>query len=120
MRDRRSSLTKICQRIETLRNKSGCGIAVEIIDDPKLREICCELAEKLNLNGVVNAEFFKNGTDYKIIEVNPRFSAGTSYSCRAGLNTVLDAFKIANAEPVCGDRLRIGMKLARRYETYEC
>lgn len=120
VRDRSSSITKICQRLETLRNKNGCGIAVEIVDYPDLRDICCELAEKLNLNGVVNAEFFKKDQEYKIIEVNPRFSAGTSYSCRAGLNTVLDAFKIANEEAIHQETIRIGMKLARRYETYEC
>ena len=120
VRDRVHSVIKICQRLETLRNKNGCGIAVEIVDYPILREICFELADKLDLNGVINAEFFKIGNTYKIIEVNPRFSAGTVYSCRSGLNTVIDAFKIANSEDISDKDIQIGMKFARRYEAYEC
>ena len=120
VRDRKHSAIKTCQKLETLRNRNGCGIAVEIVDDPVLEEICTELAVKLDLNGVVNAEFFKNGQIYKIIEVNPRFPAGTSYSCRAGLNIVLDAYRIANSEPVSEGLPQAGMKFARRYETYEC
>ena len=57
--------------------------------------ICDELMQRLQLNGVVNAEFFRTETGYKIIEVNPRFSAGTSFSCMAGCNTVMSALRIA-------------------------
>ena len=106
------------QRTEQLRNASGCGIAVEIIADPRLERICDELMEKLNLNGVVNAEFFRNGEQFRIIEINPRFSAGTSFSCLAGCDIVTDAIRIARGEPCVFGEPAVGAHLAKRYETY--
>lgn len=106
------------QRLELLRNGNGCGIAVKTIDDPKLHEICEKLMVKLDLNGVVNAEFFKTDTGYKIIEVNPRFSAGTSFSCMAGCNTVLNALWIAQGKECKFGEVRPGQHFAKRYETY--
>lgn len=106
------------QRIELLRNPSGCGIAVEIISDPKLTEICNRLMEKLDLHGIVNAEFFCYEDQYKIIEINPRFSAGTSFSCAAGCDTVMAALTLARENDFeLGDPV-VGMHLAKRYETY--
>lgn len=106
------------QRIEKLRNPSGCGIAVEVIAEPHLTEICNQLMEKLDLNGVVNAEFFRNGSQYKIIEINPRFSAGTSFSCIAGCDTVIAALNIASGDDFTLGEPVIGMHLAKKYETY--
>ena len=111
------------QRIEYLRNSSGCGIAVEIIDNPKLRDICDRLMEELDLNGVVNAEFFymRDGEDndcFRIIEINPRFSAGTSFTCLAGCDIVTDAIRIAAGEECELGTPAIGAHLAKRYETY--
>ena len=106
------------QRIEELRNPSGCGIAVKIIDDPKLAEICEQLMEKLDLNGVINAEFFRKDDHYQIIEINPRFAAGTSFSCAVGCNTVMAALDIAKGKDFVLDEPIIGIHLAKRYETY--
>lgn len=106
------------QRIEYLRNSSGCGIAVEIIDNPVLHRICDDLMDKLNLNGVVNAEFFKKEESFKIIEINPRFSAGTSFTCLAGCDIVSDAIRIADGEDCQLGTPAIGAHLAKRYETY--
>jgi carbamoyl-phosphate synthase large subunit len=107
------------QRRELIRNGNGCGIAVEIINDEELSRIVRSLAEKLNLNGVINAEFFETERGYKIIEVNPRFSAGTSYSCMAGSNLVTDAVSVATAGDIVVGDIAYGKHYARRYETYE-
>lgn len=106
------------QRIEELRNSSGCGIAVKIINDFRLTEICNRLMVNLDLNGVVNAEFFREGSQYKIIEINPRFSAGASFSCLAGCNVVIAALDIAEGNEFKLGEPKIGMHLAKRYETY--
>ncbi|MBR3268367.1 MAG: ATP-grasp domain-containing protein [Oscillospiraceae bacterium] len=106
------------QRKELLRNSNGCGIAVEIFRDPKLEQICDTLMEQLDLNGVVNMEFFDTGNGYKIIEINPRFSAGTVYSCMAGVNTVMNAMKIADGEPCEFGEIAVGAHFAERYEAY--
>ena len=106
------------QRVEHIRNSSGCGIAVEIIHEETLAEICDKLMEKLELNGVVNAEFIRNDDEYKIIEINPRFSAGSSFSCLAGSDIVSDALYIADGISCKFNDPLIGLHLAKRYETY--
>ena len=107
------------QRKELLRNSNGCGIAVEILDDHTLRRLCSELMEKLDLNGVCNAEFFHYGEEYRIIEINPRFSAGSRYSCMAGCNTVLNALYIADGKECVFGAITVGKHFAERYEAYQ-
>ena len=118
VRNRATGQKAQIQRRELLRNANGCGIAVEIFRDEKLEQICFRLIEELDLNGVVNIEFFDTGNGYKIIEINPRFSAGTLYSCMAGVNTVLCAVSIADGEPCRIGRAEIGARFAERYEAY--
>lgn len=118
LRNTKTGQKQQIQRIEHLRNGNGCGIAVEIVDLPKLHAICDELMEKLDLNGVVNAEFFHKGDTFKIIEINPRFSAGTSFSCLAGCDTVLNALRIAEGRECELGSLAVGAHMAKRYETY--
>ncbi len=118
VRNRKTGQKQQIQRIEYLRNSSGCGIAVEIIDHPGLRKICDRLMEKLDLDGVVNAEFFHRGDGFRIIEINPRFSAGTSFSCLAGCDIVMAAVRIASGEKCELGTAAIGAHLAKRYETY--
>lgn len=118
LRNARTGQKQQIQRIEHLRNSSGCGIAVEIVDIPALHAVCDELMKKLDLNGVVNAEFFHHEGNFKIIEINPRFSAGTSYTCMAGCDIVLNAVRIAEGQ-VCELGIpAIGAHMAKRYETY--
>lgn len=106
------------QRVEELRNASGCGVAVTILNEQKLADICDELMEKLALNGVVNAEFFRTEEGYSIIEINPRFPAGTSFSVLAGCNTPLHAIKIAEGKACLFGKMAYGKHLAKRYEAY--
>ena len=58
-------------------------------------------------------------SESKIIEINPRLPAGTSYSCLAGCNTVLNLLHIAKGLPLIESNIKIGARFARRYETYE-
>lgn len=109
----------VIQRKELLRNSNGCGIAVEITDDPTLNDISKELAKKLDLNGSINAEFFRTESGYRIIEVNPRLPAGVAYSCMAGCNTVICTLNIAQGEKCEFGCIKVGKHYARRYETYE-
>lgn len=119
MRNAKYNQLQMVQRKELLRNKNGCGIAVETIRDERLETICTELAEKLELNGVVNAEFFVNDDDVKIIEINPRFSAGSLFSYLAGCNLAKNALCIVNGKSCELQNLTVGKHYARRYETYE-
>lgn len=120
VRCRKTSLTQICQRQELLRNSNGCGIAVRIIKNDEIDRACVRIAELLDLDGIVNIEFFINDYSIKIIEVNPRIPAGVAYSCLAGLNLISLAFDIANGKSVMKYApLQLGAYYAKRYETYE-
>lgn len=118
IRNKKTGQSAQVQRRELLRNSNGCGIAVEIFEDPKLTEICNYLMENLDLNGVVNMEFFDTGKDYRIIEINPRLSAGSIYTCMAGVNTVINAMRIADGEECEFGNVAIGAHFAERYEAY--
>lgn len=118
IRNRKSGQMITIPRREMLRNSNGCGIAVEIFHDKKLEDICERLIENLDLNGVVNIEFFETEQGYKIIEINPRFSAGTEYTCMAGVNTVMNAMQIANGEECEMGEIAYGAHFAERYEVY--
>lgn len=118
IRNRNTKQTAQIQRREILRNSNGCGIAVEIIYSDKLNRICNQLMDSLDLNGVVNIEFFEIENGYKIIEINPRFSAGTQYSCMAGINTVMEAMNIVDEKPCVFGKIEIGAHFAERYEAY--
>lgn len=118
IRNKRTKQKAQIQRRELLRNSNGCGIAVEIIYNEKLSEICDHLMESLDLNGVVNIEFFETENGFKIIEINPRFSAGTQYSCMAGINTVIEAMNIVDEKPCTFGKVEIGTHFAERYEAY--
>lgn len=119
IRNAKTKQLMLVPRQELLRNANGCGIAVQTLHDEKLEQICGKLAEKLDLNGIVNAEFFRTADGYKIIEVNPRFSAGAGYSCMAGANMVINAIETANGEPCTFGVLTLEKHYAKRYETYE-
>ena len=105
-------------RREILRNKNGCGIAVEIIHDEDLESICKRISEELDLNGVANFEFFSTNQGYRLIEINPRFSAGSEYTCMAGFNIVKAALDIINGDSLVIGEIQYGARFAERYEVY--
>lgn len=119
VRNRKTQDFEIAQRLELLRNSNGCGIAVKIVDYPSIKEACKIIATKLDLNGVINAEFFILDKGPKIIEVNPRLPAGIEYSCMAGLDVVMNALRIAKGEACKFASIKIGAYYAKRYETFE-
>ena len=118
VRNRRTGQKAFVQRRELLRNANGCGIAVEIFHDNELASICDALMEKLDLDGVANVEFFDTGAGYRIIEINPRFSAGTIYTCMAGVDTVMNAMRIVDGADCAFGDVAIGAHFAERYEAY--
>ena len=119
VRNKNTGQIELAQRLELLRNSNGCGIAVEIVNNPEVREACLSIAEHLKLNGVINAEFFITDDGPKVIEVNPRLPAGIAYSCMCGLDVVMNALRIARSQECKFEPIRIGSHFAKRYETYE-
>lgn len=107
-------------RQELVRNKNGCGTVVKIVDDVNLKRYTKEIAEILNYNGVGNIEFIKQNDNYYMLEVNPRFPAGTAYTVMSGADFINDEIKIIkNREVDLKYDVKVNAIYTRRYETYE-
>lgn len=119
LRNKRTGQFFQLQRVELLRNSKGCGIAVKIIYDKALAKIVTAICEKLDLNGIVNIEFFACAEGYKIIEINPRFSAGYAFTYMSGAKLAMNAIKIAEGMACDIPKIEIGKFYAKRYEAYE-
>lgn len=75
-------------RKELMRTKNGAGTVVEILDPSHVAEAVREIAEKLDLSGVMNCEFIRHRDILYLMDINPRFSAGVSFSKMAGYDFV--------------------------------
>ena len=118
MRNAATGQFKAIPRRELLRNANGCGIAVELFRDEFLVGLCDSIAERLDLDGVVNMEFFDTPCGYRIIEINPRFSAGSAFTMMAGENLVDDAIAIADGRSCEDYEVDCSGHYAKRYEAY--
>lgn len=67
-------------------SKAGIGVKAITVKDEDLIEYGIKVSELLGIKGVANIEVFKKGSEIILIEVNPRFSAGSIVSCVAGVN----------------------------------
>lgn len=75
-------------RRELLRTKNGAGLTVQMVSDLNLINLVSHIGNRLNVNGCVNMEFIYNSGDYYLIDINPRFSAGVSFSVLSGYNMI--------------------------------
>lgn len=108
-------------REELVRNKNGCGTVVHIVKDTKIENIVSKIAQILNYQGVGNVELILDKNErLNLIEINPRFSAGTEYSVRSGMKLIENEIKITNGETEFLDcNINYNKIFTRRYETYE-
>ena len=77
-------------RIELLRTKNGAGLTVQTINDLNLIRLSSYIGDKLNINGCINFEFIRHNSDYYLIDINPRFSAGIAFSFISGYDMILN------------------------------
>lgn len=82
-RDKAGQCVALARR-EILRNPSGLGMTVETLPGHPLEKICGQIANAVELVGVVNMEFIARNGEYYFLEVNPRFSGGVGFSMAAG------------------------------------
>lgn len=106
-------------RREVLSTPHGCATAVYLYKDTALEESCEKLAEALNIVGCVNFEFIQDEEGkYWFVECNPRFSAGTEFSCMGGYDLVLNHIKCFLGDPIEDFHFQHEMTIARKYEEY--
>jgi len=75
-------------RAEMLRTKNGAGTAVEMLGADFARDAVGEVCDRLGLSGVMNCEFIQTDGGLHLMDINPRFSAGVSFSGLAGYDFV--------------------------------
>lgn len=75
-------------RKELIRTKNGAGLTVQILKNKELERIVSFIGKKLNINGAINIEFIESNGKYYLMDINPRFSAGTAFTQKAGYNLV--------------------------------
>lgn len=75
-------------RVELMRTKNGAGTVVKITEPEVCKAAVFELADGLGLTGVMNCEFIRGTDGLYLMDINPRFSAGVSFSQSAGYNFV--------------------------------
>ena len=106
----------VLPRRELMRTKNGAGTVVEILDPGLVGAAVQEVTERLDLTGVMNCEFILHGGSLFLMDINPRFSAGVSFSRTAGYD-----FVAADIACYCQDDLppetmpQIGKILVKRY-----
>ena len=87
-------------RQELLRTKNGAGLTVKLFNDVNLNKIVSHIGNKLHINGCINMEFILYDNNYFLIDINPRFSAGVAFSCKAGYDMVTSNMKCYNEEDI--------------------
>lgn len=75
-------------RVELMRTKNGAGTVVRILNPDDYKSPIEELVGSLELTGVMNCEFIQNNDGLFLMDINPRFSAGVSFSKMAGYDFV--------------------------------
>lgn len=89
----------VCRR-ELLRTSNGAGLTVALCPDPELEQLAVHAARRLGLNGCINLEFIRCAGAYRLMDVNPRFSAGVAFSRLAGYDMVLNALRLFSGQPI--------------------
>ena len=61
---------------------------MEIFENEKIKTLSSYIGNELDINGCICMEFIENNGDYYIMDINPRFSAGTAFTQKSGYDIV--------------------------------
>lgn len=116
----RSGQLVVLPRQELMRTKNGAGTVVKILDPKLVEDAVVEVCDRLGLTGVMNCEFIRteNGSLY-LMDINPRFSAGVSFSRMAGYDFVRADIACYKHDRMQGlTHVDVGKILVKRYCEY--
>lgn len=82
---------------------------------PELTEIAKRMGENLGHAGYLNADVYYDGSDYYVIDINPRFGGGYAFSHKAGANIPASIIALTSGREVNKDWLtqQANLELAR-------
>lgn len=85
------------------------------VNDPELNRIANRIGENLGHAGYMNADVYYDGENYYVIDINPRFGGGYSFTHEAGADVPAAIIAITAGKEIQDDWLRqkSGMELAR-------
>lgn len=75
-------------RVELMRSSNGAGLTVQMTNIPLLNHMAVDVVRRLEINGCINIEFIQQESDFYLMDINPRFSAGVSFSAIHGYDMV--------------------------------
>ncbi|MDB9538589.1 ATP-grasp domain-containing protein [Anabaenopsis arnoldii] len=102
-------------RKELLRTVNGAGVVIELFKDDKLNYIVNQITESLDIIGCVNVEFILFQGRYFLMDINPRFSAGISFSIIAGYDFVGNHLKCFQGLPIAQEIAYKQQIISKRY-----
>lgn len=120
VRQLRNDKAVAMSRQELLRTLNGAGVSVYAFHNEEFSKTCCDLARDLGIVGCVNFEFIRDEDgSYWLLECNPRFSGGVSFSCAAGYDMVTNHLRCFEESQDIDDAPVIRpCYMARRYEQW--
>jgi carbamoyl-phosphate synthase large subunit len=85
------------------------------VNDPELQTMAERMGKNLGHAGYMNADVYYDGMDYYVIDINPRFGGGYSFTHKAGANIPAAIIALAADKEINEDWLtqESGMELAR-------
>ncbi len=93
--------TSFCiPRQELIRTPNGAGLTIQISNNERVKELTYYIGEKLNIEGYVNMEFIFCESDFYLIDINPRPSAGVVFSKLAGYDMPLNHLRCFSGEDI--------------------
>jgi carbamoyl-phosphate synthase large subunit len=96
-------------REEKIRTPHGAGLSVEIVIDERIKKISEIIARKLNLVGCINFELIQKENTFYLMDINPRFSAGISFSRIAGYDFVYNTIRVFK-----GMQIQTNLKITKK------
>ncbi len=93
VRNSKTGKTLCIAREELTRTSNGAGLTVKISINKRITELAEYIANKINVNGCVNIEFIHHNSEFYLIDINPRFSAGVAFSNLCGYNMPINHLK---------------------------
>lgn len=88
-------------RKELLRTENGAGIVIQMKKNNHIcNQLALQIADTINVNGCINIEFLMNEGKPKIMDINPRFSAGVVFSKLSGYSMVKNHIRCFNNEKI--------------------
>ncbi len=100
VRQRSTERSVAISRVELTRTSNGAGLSVRMPGNTEAEEAASHIARILDINGCINIEFLLHSDEPLLMDINPRFSAGTAFSKLAGYDMVVNHLRCFSSTPI--------------------